>query len=377
MNTASFHDLIMKKSIEIISVVAAATIGSGIFALPYVIQESGWLLSLGYFIALIAIVSLAHILYLGTLGEVHEKERLLGLARKYFGTPGFWAGFLAIVVGLLLSFVGYLVIGEQFVHILVPGIPPLFALILFWLIIATLVFKSGGRAAILEVVGISLISCAVFFIFILGHPLRAFAAMPIADAKNIFLPFGAILFSVAGWTSVEQVYEIRKKNTGTTLAFLCFVFGAMLASILYWFFALGILGSVSRATTDTISSVAAWPFWKKDILAIIGLLAIGTVSVPLSREIRGALEKDLGWNSLISRIIIVTLPLVVVLSGFNDFLIIISLAGGIFISAQYILIISVSRRTLQLSRREKVLLDILTVIFICAAIYEIVSFIVH
>jgi hypothetical protein len=158
---------------------------------------------------------------------------------------------------------------------------------------------------------------------------------------------------------------------------LCFVFGAMLASILYWFFALGILGSVSRATTDTISSVAAWPFWKKDILAIIGLLAIGTVSVPLSREIRGALEKDLGWNSLISRIIIVTLPLVVVLSGFNDFLIIISLAGGIFISAQYILIISVSRRTLQLSRREKVLLDILTVIFICAAIYEIVSFIVH
>jgi amino acid permease len=367
----------MKKSLEIINVVAAATIGSGIFALPYVIQESGWLLSLGYFITLITIVSLAHILYLRTLEEVHEKERLLGLARKYFGASGFWLGFFAIVVGLLLGFVGYLVIGEQFLHLLIPGIPPLLALVLFWLIIATLVFKSGGRAAILEIIGVSLISCAVLFIFIFGHPLRAFAAMPIADTKNIFLPFGAVLFSIAGWTSVEQIYEIRKKNGGMALAFLCFIFGAALASILYWFFALGILGSVARATTDTISGVGAWPFWKKDILAVIGLLAIGTVSIPLSREIRAALEKDLGWNSLVSRVIIVTLPLAVVLSGFNNFLIIISLAGGIFISAQYILIILVSRRTLRLSGREKILLDILTVIFICAAVYEIVAFIVH
>ena len=42
---------------------------------------------------------------------------------------------------------------------------------------------------------------------------------------------------------------------------------------------------------------------------------MGVVSIPLAREIRGALEKDLGWNSFVSRLIIVTLPLLIILSG--------------------------------------------------------------
>ena len=104
---------------------------------------------------------------------------------------------------------------------------------------------------------------------------------------------------------------------------------------------------------------------------------MGVVSIPIAREIRGALEKDLAWNNLVSRAIIIILPLAIVLSGFNNFLVIVSLAGGIFISAQYILIILVGRRTLRLSEREKIFLDILVVVFACAVIYEIVSFIVH
>ena len=333
-------------------------------------------MSLGYFIALVAVVSVAHILYFRTLGVVHEKKRLLGLAGDYFGGAGFWAGFFAIVVGLLLSFVVYLVLGEQFVRIIIPGISSPFALILFWLVVVLLVFKSEGNVAMFESVGVLLICFAIFFIFFSGHPFHALANTPLLDTKNILLPFGATLFSLAGWTSVEQVYEMSKKSDKTRNTLLFFIIGTTLAGILYWLFALGILGSVPHAAVDTISNISNWPFWKKDILAGIGLLAMGVVSVPLSREIRGALEKDLGWNSLASRIVIVTLPLVVVLLGFNNFLIIVSLAGGIFIGAQYILIISIGRQTLQLSEREKTLLDVLVVIFAFVAIYEIAMFIV-
>lgn len=366
----------MRTSLKIIAVVAAATIGSGVFVLPYIIQESGWLLSLGYFIAIIAIVSLAHILYLRTLEVVGERERLLGLTKKYFGTAGFWAGFLAIVIGLLLGFVAYLVLGTQFIQILAVGISPRLALIIFWLVLAVLVFRSEGKVTGFEAAGVTLIFCAILFIFILGRPLHALANTPLINPENILLPFGAILFSLAGWTSVEQVYEIKKGTNGKANIFTLFILGTTLAGILYWLFALGILGATSHATIDTISGVSARPFWEKDILAIIGLLAMGVVSIPLSREIRGALEKDLGWNSFISRLIIIGLPLMVVLSGFNNFLIIVGIAGGVFISTQYLFVIAVGRRTLRLSAREKTLLDILVVIFACAAIYEIVMFIV-
>lgn len=361
---------------KIIIIVAAATIGSGVFALPYIIQTAGWLLSIGYFVAITAIVSLAHLFYLRTLEAVDEKKRLLGLVREYFGPTGFWIGFLAIVIGLLLSFIAYLVLGTRFIQIIIPGIPHLTALIIFWLILSILIFKSEGRVTGFEAVGVTLISCAILFIFILGRPFSAFANTPAVDPGNILLPFGAVLFSLAGWTSVEQVYEIKKRADGKFNTLNLFIIGTALAGILYWLFALGVLGVVPQAAVDTISGTTGWLFWKRDILALIGLLAMGVVSIPLAREIRGALEKDLGWNSIVSRATISGLPLIIVLSGFNNFLIIVSLAGGVFISTQYLFIIGVGRRTLKLSKREKTLLDILAAIFVCAAVYEIIAFIV-
>ena len=367
----------MKNQLKIIGIVAAATIGSGIFALPYVIQSSGWLLALGYFIALIAIISLAHVLYLRTLEAVNEKKRLLGLVRDYFGNTGFYTGFLAIVIGLLLSFAAYLVLGSQFIHIIFPGISSWIALALFWLAIVALVFKSEGKVALFEAMGVALIFLAAIFIFVSGDPLRALTNTPLAETKNLFLPFGAALFSLAGWTGVEQVYEARKNSSPTKNIFLLFILGTGFAGLLYWLFSLGILGAVPHVATDTISSIGGWPFWKKDIIAITGLLAMIVVSVPLSREIRGALEKDLKWNSVVSRLIIITFPLLVVLSGFNNFSLIIGLAGGVFISTQYLFIIGVGRHTLPLSKREKILLDFLAAIFLCAVIYEIILFVVH
>jgi len=101
------------------------------------------------------------------------------------------------------------------------------------------------------------------------------------------------------------------------------------------------------------------------------------VSLPLAREIRGALEKDLRWNSVVSRVVMILLPIAALLAGFNDFLTIVSVAGGVFLSAQYMLIIAVGRRALALSLREKILLDALTVVFACAAIYSLWLFIVR
>jgi amino acid permease len=372
-----------QKTLTIAAVVAAATIGTGVFALPYVIQTSGWLLALCYFVALIAAVSVAHIVYLRTLEKVDEKERLLGLAKRYFGMGGFWFGFLAIVIGLLLSFVAYLVLGGQFVAILFPAVSPSAGLWFFWILLACLIWGSEGKIAGLEATGIALISCAILFIFFSGHPVTALVGIPLAIPQDFFLPFGAVLFALAGWTSVEQVYELahsdrRESNRPDARALGVFMAGTAFAALLYWLFALGVLGGGGlRVSMDVISGIGSWPSWRKDGLAIIGLLAVAVVSLPLAREIRGALEKDLKWNSVAARCIIIFLPLAAILSGFNNFLTIVSVAGGVFIGTQYLLIISVGRRALDLSAREKILLDILALIFIFAAIYSIYAFIVR
>jgi amino acid permease len=372
------------KPFTIAAIVAAATLGEGVFALPYIIQSSGWVLALAYFIALTAAVSVAHVLYLRTLAAVDEKERLLGLAKRYFGPAGFWIGFLAIVIGLLLGFVAYLLLGMQFLAILVPGISPGIALAVFWLLLACLIWGSEGRIATLEAVGIALISFAILFIFFSGHPGAALASMPLAVPQNFFLPFGAVLFALAGWTSVEPVYELWEygtpgaRATSNRKAFWVLAAGTAFAGLLYWLFALGVISAGGgRVAMDTISGVAGWPAWRKDILALVGILSVAVVSLPIAREIRGALEKDLLWNSVAARCAIIFLPLAAVLAGFNNFLTVVSVAGALFISTQYVLIISVGRRTLALAAREKILLDVLVGLFVCAAVYSIYVFVVR
>jgi amino acid permease len=371
----------MGKKLEIAAIVAAATIGEGVFALPYVIDHSGWLISIAWFVAIAAVVTVAHIIYLRTLAEVREKSRLLGLARKYFGETGFWIGFAAIVIGLLLGFVAYLVLGSHFLGILLPGISPLAALLLFWFMLACLIWGSEGKIAGLEVAGIALITVAIFFIFFTGRPALALANMAPVVPGNFFLPFGAVLFALAGWTSVEQIYEIiRKKKSATVVTpgmFWVFLAGTSFAGVLYWLFALGVIGSVPYVAADTVSGIALWPAWKQSALAVIGIAALCVVSLPIARELRGAIEKDLKWNQFASRAAIILIPLATVLAGLTNFLTIVSIAGGIFLVVQYLLIISVGRRALALVPREKALLDVLAILFICAAIYQIAIFVVH
>jgi len=144
-------------------------------------------------------------------------------------------------------------------------------------------------------------------------------------------------------------------------------------------FASGIIGSLSGGTItpDTASGLAAWPLWKKDLLAILGLVAVATVYLPISREIKNALEKDLHWPRGSSRPLIVLFPPALVLLGFNNFLAVVGLVGGAFLSVQYLLIISVGRRTLKLSAVQKICLDAIALIFVVAAVYSVYSFIVR
>src|SRR5258708_3740553 len=107
----------MKKGsgLKIAAIVAAATVGDGGFALPFVFYQAGWLVGVAYLVVLSAFVITAHVVYLKTLEKVGEKERLLGLSKIYLGSGGFWIGFFAIVLGLLLTLVAYLILGTQFI----------------------------------------------------------------------------------------------------------------------------------------------------------------------------------------------------------------------------------------------------------------------
>jgi amino acid permease len=363
---------------KIAGLVAAATVGDGIFALPYIFAQAGWLLCLFYLVALAGLVILAHSVYLATLEKVGEKERLLGLARIYLGGGGFWVGFFAIIMGLLLTLLAYLLLGTQFIHLALPLVRERYAFIAFWAFISIPLFLDNRHVTDLEIFGIAATALIVLLIFISAIPHVAFAAAPVINMNNLFLPFGVILFALAGWTSIEPVYEARKKgNELGARAWTSLALGTGIAAALFAMFAAGILGTSSTITPDTVSGLVAWPFWKKELFALMGLIAVGTVYIPISREIKNSLEKDLRWNTFVSRGTILLLPPLLIVLGFNNFLTVVGLVGGLFLSTQYLLIVSVGRHALTLGPVKKFFLDLAALIFILAAVYEVYYFVVH
>jgi amino acid permease len=365
----------MAKSARAAAIIVAATIGGGFFALPYVFQQSGWLAGLAYLTILAAIIIVAHSLYLGVLQREGEKERLLGLVKKYFGETGFWIGFIAIIGGLMLSLIAFLILGPRFILLAVPTLPSNFAFALFWLIIAIPVLVSNRRAAALEVLGAIMIAGVILFVFANGITNFSFAALPAIATQpaNLFLPFGIVLLMLAGWTGIEPVYE----TTGEAKVGLRgVILGTTAVAVLYLLFVIGIFGGAPAITADTLSGIVGWALWKRLLIAALGLFAIGTGSVPLSHEIRNAFEDDLGWNPIIARLVIIFLPPAVILAGFNNFISVLSLSGGVFVALQYVLILLVGRRALPLSRSKKTAIDIAAGVFILGAIYQIIVFVV-
>ncbi len=361
---------------KVAAIVTAATVGDGVFALPYVFAQAGWLLCIGYIIVLGAIVITAHAVYSETLKKVGERERLLGLARKYFGEGGFWVGFLAIFLGLLLTLVAYLILGTQFLHLGFPGLPTNIGLIIFWIFVATAVLVNDSRVIELELLGILFTSIVIVLIFLTALPNVGFDGSPVVNWSSAFLPFGAVLFSLAGWTSVEPAYESQKaRGRRRFAAWQPLALGTLFAALLYMMFASGILGTATHITPDTISGLGDWPSWKRYIVAALGIFAVWTVSMPISREIKNSLEKDLKWNKFSSRGLIILFPIACV--GLNNFLTVVGIVGGVFLSTQYLLIVSVGRQALDLSLAKRVILDLVAAIFIIAAVYQIASFIVR
>ncbi len=354
-----------------VGLLAATTIGAGMFSLPYIFKESGWLLGIFYLLLLGGILVFVHYLYWLSLARVKEKSRLLGLAREYLGNAAFYAAIISVIIGLFLTLVVYLILAQQFSRLIMPEPASNFGAVLFWLTASLPFLLKLPRLVGAEFFGTLLMVLIVLFVFVTGHD--GFSGIAPIKIENIFLPFGAILFSLTGWTAIEPMFEWQKRNSDSKpLSKLAL--GTILSAIVYLLFVFGILGSDGAISPDTLSGLSSWPLWKLQLLGWLGIFAMWTSYVPISLEIKNELEKDLRLPMTFGLAAVIVLPLLLFLSGFFNFLGVISLVGGVFLALQYVFIILVSKKILKLSGLKNFFADLLLLVFMSAAIYEVYYF---
>lgn len=359
-----------------LGMILATTIGAGIFVLPYVFHESGWAISLFYLLIFSGLVATVHLLYWRVLVKEDGKKRLLGLIRAKLGKFSFRLSFVSVLGGLIFALVAFLILGGKFLGVVLPGVEENVRILIFWAASSLPLIFSLKRMVGLELLGGILMVVIVGLIFVSALSSPVVTTVKDFDFGNLFLPFGAILFSLAGWTAIEPIYDSYKKHaSGMSFAKrgLQFIFATYTAALVYLFFVLAIFNSAREITPDTISGLGNWSSVKLGVLGVFGLFALWTSYLPISREVENLLVRDLKKTRVWSVVTVIFLPLILVFAGLKDFLIIVSVVGGVFLASQYFFIAVVSERVLKPRRLKKFLIYFVAFVFLLGAVYQVVE----
>lgn len=355
-----------------VGIIGATTIGAGMFALPYIFAEVGWRIGILYLVILSGVIIVAHAVYYKVLESGNTTE-LLGIVKKYTGHSGYFVGAFAIIGGLTLTLTIFLMLGGEFLKQFTP-LGVVGRILIFWLIaVLPLLFKER-RISGFELAGFSAAAAIIVFVFFSSGSIlvgaRAF------NMKNIFLPFGAVLFALTGWPAIDEIFLLRNnKEARKSRPFAAIAAGTFVAAILYVLFIVGVFGSANKVTPDTISGFSSQQF-KLAMLSVLGIINVWTSYLPIGLEIKRSLIHELGMRSRLALAAVVLTPLVIAVSLNNNLLKIVGLTGGTFLSMQYFLIVIAGDRALGLSGIRKFFLNIVALIFILAAVYEIYFFMV-
>lgn len=366
-------------------ILAATTVGAGIFTLPWIFHNAGWARATAWLVGLSALVVFAMYSYWRTLEAVDERERMVALARRHLG-KGWGALVLAGVLGgMLFILIIYLVLAQRFFAILLP-LHGTMGLLIFWALAVLPATFSINRFAIVESFGSLLKGLLMVFVFFSATRYGAVFESAGSTAMDPLLPFGAILFSLSGWTAIEPMYELwrgrggHRGPKGRSSPLAAIAGGIFVISTLYFLFSAGILGSLTNGSflsVDTLSGLVGWPSWRLGVLAALGIFALWTAYGPTALEFENALRKDLRWNPILSFMIVALLPLVIVFSGFVNIIQAITFAGAIFVGLQYMTIFALAEKVLRPRAAVVWAMRLAGLVFVFAAVYEIYGFVVN
>lgn len=354
---------------------AAMIIGAGVFALPFIFLKAGLPAGAFYLLFFGFVFAVIHIFYaeviLGTAGERH---RFVKYAEIYLGKNGFWVSVFTTAIGLVLTLTIYIVLSASFFNLIFPELESLYAIFIFWFVSSIFIFLKLEKLAYSEFLVTFAMLVIILFIFMFG---LFFGEAQIEYSKIDFsyflLPFGPVLFALAGRPAISSIIDYFDRNNipaeGIKKAIW---FGTFVPALVYFLFAVGILKISPAVAEDAVSGLVFYiPHFFLAIIGIFGLFSLWSSYTIIAREIKGIFELDFNLPYLIALVGVIFLPLIFYFAGLRNFLVLVSAAGGIFLAAESILVVLMRRA---MSRRSvSPFFTAIILIFIGGILYEIMK----
>jgi len=363
------------KVIYAIATLSGTIIGVGLFSLPFITLKVGFWVMLGYFLVLGTLVILIH-LFFGELAlKTPDLKRLPGFAKFHLGKWGEKIAFLSSTLGIFGAILAYIIVGGEFLAELMGpffGGGNLVWTLFYFSAGAILIFFGIKAISKVEFWGLVLFFIILIAIFFRGQTfLRIENLFPFPDFSQLFLPYGAILFSLWGAALIPEVEEMLGEKKDLLKKII--PFAILIPIFVYLFFIYLILGITGSQTTES-ALIGLRNFLGDRIVSLglfFGVLTTFTSFIALGLTLKKVFWYDLKIDKNLAWLITCFPPLILFLIGIRKFIPVISFVGGVMLGIDGILTLLMYRKI----NPKKILIYPLFLILLGGIIYEIIYFV--
>ena len=353
---------------EAIATLVGTIIGAGVLAIPYAIQKAGFLTGL----LNLAILSIAVIFLYLYLGEVvlrtKRNYQLPGYAEHYLGKKGkilmtftmtftIYGALTAYMIGVGRSLAAILGMQNSIIVVGIAIPADLFLGLLFSAFASTIVYlglafirKSELLMSAIVVTTITLI-CAFIFLKI---DISNFASF---NLTKIFVPYGVILFALAGAVAIPEMKEELIKNK--KLLKKAIVIGTLIPIVLYTLFSFVIIGVCGPSTSEIATIYLGEHFGIVMIILgnLFAIFAMSTSFLTLGLGLKEVYNYDYKIKKCLSWALACLVPIILFILVFffireEIFYKTIGLAGGVAMSIEGMLLVIMFNRAKRRGERK-------------------------
>jgi len=377
----------MKQFLLAAAVLMATIVGVGMFGLPYAGAQSGFLIAAVFLILLTMIMTLLHLFYGEIVSRTREKHRLVGYADYYLGKK--WRNLVTVstIVGFFGSLLAYIIVGGNFLHLIFSPIinssSIVFNLIFFVIGAVAVYFGLRLISGLDFLMGFFLILIVFLFLY-LGFNQINIDNLKTFNWSNIFIPYGIILYSLAGMAAIPEIREIFSENNRKFYKRTIIV-GTVIPAILYLVFMGTVIGLTGLNTSDEAIKGLSVLLGEKVVFmgALFGFLATITSFFIIGLYLKETFWYDLKINKNLAWFLTCFVPLVLLGLGIHNFITIIILLGALMGAIEGTAVVLIYKKAKKLGNQSPdynlqetaILRYIMILVFVLGFIYTVVQII--
>ncbi len=325
---------------------AGTIVGVGMFGLPFVAARAGFFVTIAYLIAGAAMFALLHLMFGEIMLRTKERHRLAGYAGVYCGAAAKRFFSLTALAGLSLGMLVYILVGGAFLKELFDGVfaDVRMAQIVFWAAMSALLALGLRTVKQSELIMFGLMVGIIVFLFGASIPYLQLDYLATFSARALFLPYGVVLFALAGGAAIPAVRDILEGEERAMKRAI--TAGTLIPAVLYIVFVITVLGVSGPATTENALSGLRGALGGLIVFvgAVLGILLVVTSYIVFGLYLKDTLRYDMGVPDGIALLCVVFLPFALLFFPWSSFIEIIGLLGALLGGIESIVLIVIYRR---------------------------------